>query len=189
MRIISGKYGRRRFEVPRTFKARPTTDMAKENLFNILANYVDWEESDALDLFAGTGSLGFEMLSRGARSVTAIERDEAHAAFIRQTAETLGDSGYKVIHYDVLKWLRRLAAKEPSEVPSYQVIVADPPYDLAQLPDLPQLIREAHILTEGGLYVQEHPKEVDFSNDPDFVEMRHYGAVHFSFFRSDNSDH
>lgn len=189
MRIISGKYGRRRFEVPRTFKARPTTDMAKENLFNILANYVDWEESDALDLFAGTGSLGFEMLSRGARSVTAIERDEAHTAFIRQTAETLGDSGYKVIHYDVLKWLRRLAAKEPSEVPSYQVIVADPPYDLAQLPDLPQLIREAHILAEGGLYVQEHPKEVDFSNDPDFVEMRHYGAVHFSFFRSDNSDH
>ena len=73
MRIISGKYGRLRFEVPRTFKARPTTDMAKENLFNILANYVDWEESDALDLFAGTGSLGFEMLSRGARSVTAIE--------------------------------------------------------------------------------------------------------------------
>ena len=121
--------------------------------------------------------------------MTAIERDEAHAAFIRQTAETLGDPGYKVIRYDVLKWLRRLAVKEPSEVPSYQVIVADPPYDLTQLPDLPQLIREAHILAEGGLYVQEHPKEVDFSNDPDFVEMRHYGAVHFSFFRSDNSDH
>jgi len=87
----------------------------------------------------------------------------------------------------VLKWLRRLAAKDPSEVPSYQIIVAAPPYDLTQLPDLPQLIREAHILAEGGLYVQAHPKEVDFSNDPDFVEMRHYGAVHFSFFKQNNS--
>lgn len=86
----------------------------------------------------------------------------------------------------MLKWLRRLAAKDPSEVPSYQVIVADPPYDLTQLPDLPQLIREAHILSPGGLYVQEHPGEVDFSEDPDFVEMRHYGAVHFSFFKTED---
>lgn len=185
MRIISGKYGHRRFEVPRSFKARPTTDMAKENLFNILANMVDWEEVDALDLFAGTGSLGLEMLSRGARSVTAIEKDEVHVAFIKKVAEKLGDPHYKIIHYDILKWLRRLATKDPDERPQYQVIVADPPYDLPQLPEMPSLIREAQILAPGGLLIQEHSKEVDFSDQPGFVEMRHYGAVHFSLFRKE----
>lgn len=187
MRIISGKYGHRQFEVPRTFKARPTTDMAKENLFNVLANLVDWPDVDALDLFAGTGSLGFEMLSRGARTVTAIERDRLHVSFIRRTAEKLGDPHYRVIQYDVLKWLTHLAEEGEggSDKPLYQVIVSDPPYDLPQLPELPYLVREAGILAPGGLYVQEHSKGVDFSGVPGFLEMRHYGAVHFSLFRKE----
>lgn len=183
MRIISGKYGHRQFEVPRTFKARPTTDMAKENLFNVLANLVDWSSVDALDLFAGTGSLGFEMLSRGASSVTAMERDRLHVSFIRKTAEKLGDPHYRVIQYDVLKWLTHLTEEEGTARPVYQVIVSDPPYDLPQLPELPYLVREAGVLAPGGLYVQEHSQEVDFSSVPGFLEMRHYGAVHFSLFR------
>lgn len=191
MRIISGKYGRRRFDVPHTFKARPTTDMAKENLFNVLANRVDWPETDALDLFAGTGSIGFEMLSRGARSVTALEMDPQHVAFIRDVADRLGDPAYRVIRQDVLKWLKRLGEEVASgaaggDRTKYRLIVADPPYDLPQLPQLPYLIREADILAPGGLYVQEHSKAVDFSSLPDYVETRQYGAVHFSIFHRDS---
>lgn len=185
MRIISGKYGRRRFDVPRTFRARPTTDMAKENLFNILANRVDWETTDALDLFAGTGSLGFEMLSRGARSVTAMEREEAHVAFIRQVAEVLADPRYRVLRLDVLKWLRHLVAAPSEERPQYRVIVADPPYDMPELPELPDLVLRAGLLAPDGLLVQEHSGQVRFDDRPGFVEERHYGAVHFSFFRPD----
>ena len=89
MRIISGKYGRRRFDVPSTFSARPTTDMAKENLFNVLSNLIDFERVDALDLFAGTGSISFELLSRGCQSVTSIEKNNQHASFMAKVAKEL----------------------------------------------------------------------------------------------------
>ncbi|MDO5036608.1 MAG: RsmD family RNA methyltransferase [Porphyromonas sp.] len=183
MRIISGKYGRRLFRVPHTFKARPTTDMAKENLFNILANQIDWEEIRALDLFAGTGSVGLEMLSRGARSVKAIEKDHAHAQFIKGVVAELRDPNYTLQRNDVLKYLKEMTDREIAEREQYDLVFADPPYQLRELPDLPQMIIQSGIIAPGGLLIVEHSKLNDFSHLPSFEEMRHYGSVHFSFFR------
>lgn len=177
MRIISGKYGKRRFQVPTTFRARPTTDLAKEALFNILNNRIEWSTCRCLDLFAGTGSIGFEMLSQGAQKVWAIEKDHKHAAFIKKVARELGDPAYAVTQMDVLKWLK---ASEHSE--QYDLIFADPPYDMAELKDLPGYILGSGLLAEDGLLVVEHPKTIDFSNEAGFTELRRYGAVHFSFF-------
>lgn len=177
MRIISGKYGKRRFQVPTTFKARPTTDLAKEALFNILNNRIDWSRCRCLDLFAGTGSIGFEMLSQGAQKVRAIEKDHRHAAFIKKVALELGDTAYTVTQMDVLKWL-----KGGEHTDRYDLIFADPPYALAELKDLPGYILESGLLADGGLLIVEHPKTIDFSNEAGFTELRRYGAVHFSFF-------
>ena len=133
MRIITGKYKGRRFEVPRTFKARPTTDFAKENIFNVLNGYVDIEGATALDLFAGTGSITLEMLSRGCSSVVSVEADRDHAAFIRQCLEKIGVKECSLIRGDVFRFLK-------SSRQQYDIIFADPPYALKELPQLPDLI-------------------------------------------------
>lgn len=159
--------------------------MAKESLFNILDNTLDWEETDALDLFAGTGSMGLEMLSRGARHVLAIEKDFAHYTFIKSVATKLDDPAYKVIKADVLKWIPQQKKKKPKEGGEYGFIFADPPYKLANLEKIYDLVSESGILRPAGLLVIEHPKEIDFSDRPFFTELRHYGAVHFSFFRNE----
>ncbi len=178
MRIIAGKYGKLRFQVPKNFKARPTTDLAKEALFNILDNQVDWSDCDCLDLFAGTGSIGLEMLSRGAKSVLAIEKDRQHWAFIKKVATTLQDPAYKVTQMDAMKWL-----KSNGHTDKYDLIFADPPYAMTtELTLLPGLILTSGLLSEKGLLVVEHPKTVDLSKATGFLELRHYGAVHFSFF-------
>ena len=182
MRIIGGKYRSRRFPVPTSFKSRPTTDMAKENLFNILANRLVWEETDALDLFAGTGSMGFEMLSRGAASVLAIEKDYVHYAFIREVAGKLADPAYRALKRDALKWVRDQGSIEEEKRQKFDFIFADPPYSLANLENIYDIVLESGILKPGGLLVIEHPAEVDFSGRPLFKELRQYGAVHFSFF-------
>lgn len=178
MRIIAGKYGKRRFQVPNTFKARPTTDLAKEALFNILDNYFDWTSSHCLDLFAGTGGVGLEMLSRGAESVWAIEKDRKHVAFIKKVADVLGDPAYKITQMDVLKWLK----SAPQVEPKYDLIFADPPYALPELKELPDLILNAGVLAPEGLLIVEHPGTIDFSKHTGYSELRQYGAVHFSFF-------
>ena len=105
MRIISGIYGRRRFDVPSSFSARPTTDFAKENIFNVVNNLVDLEGMDALDLFAGTGSISFELISRGCRNVTAIEKNNAHASFIAKVAKELKTDALALIRGDVFRYL------------------------------------------------------------------------------------
>ncbi|MDR0393932.1 MAG: 16S rRNA (guanine(966)-N(2))-methyltransferase RsmD [Tannerella sp.] len=176
MRIISGIYGRRRFKVPSSFKARPTTDFAKENLFNVLSNLTGWDEVDALDLFAGTGSISFEMLSRGCRSVTAVEQNRTHADFILKVSRELKTDALSVIRGDVFRFLN--AAEERS----YDFIFADPPYSLASLPDVPRIVLEKKILRENGLFVMEHSKDHDFSTLPFFSQRRVYGAVNFSIF-------
>ena len=157
MRVISGIYKRRRFDVPHTFKARPTTDFAKENLFNVLSNYLDFEEGvRALDLFAGTGSISIELVSRGCDQVISIERDRDHYAFI--------------------KYIR--GGRE-----QFDFIFADPPYELKGLETLPDLIFENNLLKEDGLFVLEHGKSNNFESHPHFVERRVYGSVNFSFFK------
>ena len=176
MRIVSGKYGRRRFQIPASFNARPTTDFAKENLFNVLGNIVEWDELDALDLFAGTGSISFEMLSRGCRSVTAVELNYKHAAFIEKVSKELQTGDLILIRGDALRYLSSTAHS------SFDLIFADPPYDLPELPKLPKLVLNGSLLREGGIFILEHPKNHNFSTFPYFSQQRVYGSVNFSFF-------
>lgn len=183
MRIVGGKYGRRRFETPSNFRGRPTTDLAKEGLFNILAHRVELEGIRVLDLFAGTGSVGFEFLSRGASAVQAVERNQHHVAFIRKVQQTLGDEKHQVIMKDVLRFIREHTHEgEGRYEGGYDIIFADPPYQMPELPLLPKLILQSQLLREGGLLIVEHPKDISFEADPRFDEVRSYGSVHFSFF-------
>lgn len=176
MRIIRGKYGRRRFDVPSSFSARPTTDLAKENLFNVLSNLIDFEDLDALDLFAGTGSISFELLSRGCKSVTSIEKNNAHATFISKVVKELKDDNIHIIKGDVFRFLKNAATE------SFDFIFADPPYALKELPEVPNIIFERKLLRQGGIFVMEHPASYDFSQLPFFDQHRVYGAVNFSIF-------
>ena len=198
MRVVAGKYRGRHFDVPRSFKARPTTDFAKENLFNVLRSYVDFEEEapSALDLFAGTGSITLELLSRGCSHVTAVEMDAQHTSFIRTFLKALGcEQDVTLLRADVLRFLRKSPA-------TYDFIFADPPYALPQLEQLPDLIFQESkdqsienkderasfyvqrsTLNPGGLFVLEHGKTQDFSAHPHFVDHRAYGSVNFSFFQ------
>lgn len=176
MRIISGKYGHRRFSVPAGFRARPTTDFAKENLFNVLSNLIDFDDLDALDLFAGTGSISFELLSRECRRVTAVEKDHVHAAFIAKVGKELKTDNLLLIRGDAFRFL------QTAHPDSYDFIFADPPYSLKELAEIPRLILDRGILREGGIFVMEHPATYDFSSLPFFSRRRVYGSVNFSLF-------
>jgi len=168
---------------PKNITARPTTDFAKESLFNLLVNRMDFEGIDVLDLFAGTGSIGLECVSRGAREVTAVELAHVQQNFIISTCKSLGINNLRVIRGDVFRYLKSSAIR-------YDLIFADPPYALDELPTLPSLIfgdagddpRGYSILKPGGLFVLEHGDRYDFSGHPHFIELRTYGSVHFSFF-------
>lgn len=175
MRIISGKYGGRRFSPPPSFKARPTTDFAKENLFNVLNNEVEWEDIKALDLFGGTGSISFELVSRGCVHVTCVEKQFPHAAFIEKVQEQLKIDNMKVFKMDVFKYLSFCKDQ-------FDLIFADPPYDLKNFADVPRLVLEKDMIKDGGLFILEHSKDYDFSTYPQFRERREYGSVNFSIF-------
>lgn len=177
MRIITGKYGKRRFPLPTNFKGRPTTDMAKEGLFNILENRVDWEQTRVLDLFAGSGSIGFECLSRGAIEVLAVEKNPRHVSYIKSVEEALADDNHKVQTRDALKFIGDAQIDQP-----FDLIFADPPYALSKLPELPNMILGSSLLAPDGLLIVEHPRDICFGDDEHFVEVRNYGSVHFSFF-------
>lgn len=161
--------------MPRSFKARPTTDFAKENLFNVLGNLIDLDGAKALDLFAGTGSIGFEMLSRGCGEVTTVEKDGAHHAFIKKVKAELGDDRLTAIRADAVRFLETNAAQ-------YDLIFADPPFAFRDLARIPELVLSRGLLREEGVFVMEHPKEYDFSALPLFAQRRAYGAVNFSLF-------
>ena len=145
MRIITGKYKGRRFDVPRTFKARPTTDFAKENIFNVLNSYVDLDGAHALDLFSGTGSITLELLSRGCAEVVSVELDRAHHAFIRQCVERIGDPNAVLVRGDVFRFLKSCHRQ-------FDLIFADPPYALEQLTTLPTLVFDGNLLAPGGIF-------------------------------------
>ncbi|MDO5523808.1 MAG: 16S rRNA (guanine(966)-N(2))-methyltransferase RsmD [Bacteroidia bacterium] len=175
MRIISGKYKSRRIQVPANLKARPTTDFARESLFNVLNNTVDWEETTALDLFSGTGSVALELVSRGCPFVVCVEKNPNHYNFICKTQEMLGAKELFPIKADAFKYLQAVKQK-------FDLIFADPPYDLPELEKIPSLILEKDLLKEGGIFVMEHSQNHDFSHLPLFTKERKYGNVHFSFF-------
>ena len=193
MRIITGKYKVRHFDIPKTFKARPTTDFAKENIFNVLTQYIDFEDATALDLVSGTGSITLELLSRGCEHVISVELDRDHHRFIQQCVQKLtsqGDGSFVTsqisqknrppvipLRGDVFRYIKSCKQQ-------FDFIFADPPYALKELPTIPSLIFERGLLKEDGIFVFEHGKDYDFSDDPHFVEHRSYGSVNFSIFRT-----
>jgi len=176
MRIISGIYGGRRLSPPKNITARPTTDFAKESLFNLLNNRIDFEGIDMLDLFAGTGGIGIECVSRGAREVTAVEIAHVQQNWIIACCKQLGIRNLSVIRGDVFKFLSACRTK-------YDLIFADPPYALDRIEELPDLILGQDILKEDGWLVIEHGKDTNFTAHMRHVETRTYGSVHFSFFQ------
>ena len=176
MRIITGIYKGRHFDIPRSFKARPTTDFAKENIFNVLNGYTSLDDAEALDLFAGTGSISLELLSRGCREVVSVEADRDHAAFIRQCMSKLETDGNILIRGDVFRFIKSCSRQ-------FDLIFADPPYALEQLATIPDLIFTHNLLKPDGIFVFEHGKNNSFEQHPHFVEHRAYGSVNFSIFR------
>lgn len=176
MRIIRGKFGRRRFNVPTNITARPTTDFARENIFNIIENLIDIESIDALDLFAGTGAITFELLSREASTVTSVEKATTQYRFISQTAETLKVDNLRLIKGDVFRFL---ATCRPQ---SFDLVFADPPYDMPRFEEIPALVLEKNIVRPGGVFIIEHSRTRDFSQLPHFHRHVNYGSVNFSIF-------
>jgi 16S rRNA (guanine966-N2)-methyltransferase len=176
LRIIGGKYKGRRIVPPGNFKARPTTDFAREGLFNILNNRIDFGSVTVLDLFSGTGSMSYEFASRGASAVHLVEKDKLHISGIRRIIRDIGFENIKPIHIDVKAFLKTCSVK-------YDIVFADPPYDLPWLIGLPELVTKADIIKENGFFVLEHPKGMSFSGNPLFFEHRNYGGVNFSFFK------
>lgn len=176
MRIIRGKYGRRRFSVPTNITARPTTDFARENIFNVIENLIDIEGIRALDLFAGTGAVTFELLSRGAASVTSVEKAATQYNFINKVANELSEKNLRLVRGDVLKFI-------PSATAPYDFIFADPPYDHPRFAEIPSMILESKLVGPGTLFIIEHSKNHDFSSLPHFVQHRAYGSVNFSIFK------
>ena len=199
MRIITGKYKGRHFDIPRSFKARPTTDFAKENIFNVLVQHVDFEDATALDLFSGTGSITLELLSRGCSQVFSVELDRDHHRFIKECVAKL-EGHAQCIKGDVFRFIKSCRLQ-------FDFIFADPPYALKELGTLPDLIfgtpasadsstkdrsvalhsslltLNSSLLKPSGIFVLEHGKDYDFSGHPHFVEHRQYGSVNFTLFR------
>lgn len=178
MRIVGGVRRRRQIVPPRNFRARPTTDFAKENLFNVLQNLYDLEQVEVLDLFSGTGSISYEFASRGAERVVSVEMNPVHQRFIAATAQELGFGQIQSIKTNVLVYLKSMAGTE-----SFDLVFADPPYDMPGVERLPELVFEGGFVREGGIFVLEHSAQKDFSDYPNFWERRSYGSVQFSFFR------
>lgn len=182
MRIIRGKFGRRRFDVPSNITARPTTDFARENIFNVLENLIDFEGARCLDLFGGTGAISFEFLSRGAEHVTTVEKASTQYNFIKKVAGILGvEKELTLIKGDVFRFLA--ACSTP-----FDLVFADPPYDMEGFEETPHKILNSKAVKPGTLVVVEHNSSHDFSSIDSFLERRSYGSVNFSIFRVKGSD-
>lgn len=177
MRIISGKFKGRRFSPPAdNWPTRPTTDYAKEGLFNILNNILDYEAAKVLDLFGGTGSHSYEFISRGCEDVTYVDKFPAAVQFVRKTAQQLGiDKQLKIFQMDVFRYIN-------SAVVPFDYIFAGPPYGLPTIDTIPDLIFEKQLLNPGGLFVLEHNPHHDFMSHPFLADVRNYGKTIFSFF-------
>ena len=175
MRIVGGQYKGRQFNPGKKFSSRPTTDMAKESLFNVLQNYIDFEAIKALDLFSGTGSISFELVSRGCLDVTSVELNYSHYQFIKETAQQLKTNAIHPVKANVFQFLK-------NNQQSFDFIFADPPYDHPQFEEVPVKVLEGEALAPNGCFVLEHSKFYNFESFPEWKETRNYGSVHFSFF-------
>lgn len=176
MRIIGGRLGGRRIKPPANMPhTRPTTDMAKEGLFNILQNAYGIDGADTLDLFGGTGCISFELASRGASSLTVVEKDPRMCAFIESTAAQLGIDNLRLVRQDVFRFLEVCTS-------DFDIVFAGPPYALSDIERLPALVLGRGLLREEGCFVLEHTPRNDFSDHPRLHRTRSYGTTVFSFF-------
>jgi 16S rRNA (guanine966-N2)-methyltransferase len=176
MRIIAGEHGGRRFNPPTKMPyTRPTTDVAKEGLFNILQNNLDFDELKSLDLFGGTGSISYELASRGVQDITIVEKDNSMYDFIKKTSATLRIENFKVLKSDVFRFIEHCTDK-------FDFIFAGPPYALTNIDDLPKLIFEKQLLNKGGWFVLEHTPRNDYKTFPFYKTERNYGTTVFSIF-------
>ena len=175
MRIIGGRLKGKTILPPNGYKARPTTDFAKEGLFNILDNEYEFDGLKVLDLFGGTGAISYEFASRGAGHVWCVEMLPLHANFIKSQAAKFGLTNLTVVHHNVFDFLEICHEK-------FDIIFADPPYAIEGLDGIPDKVFSKDILHDGCYFILEHGDNYDFSNHPKFKKMRKYGNVHFSFF-------
>jgi len=179
MRIIGGEHGGRKFNPPSNMPyTRPTTDIAKEGLFNVLQHKLDFETLKTLDLFGGTGSISYELASRGVPDLTIVEKDAAMFDFIKKTSAALRLENFKVIKMDVFKYIQQCTER-------FDFIFAGPPYALTNIDDLPKLIFEKQLLKKDGRFVLEHTPRNDYKATPYFVAERNYGTTVFSTFVED----
>ena len=176
MRVVGGKYKGRKIHPPRSIHARPTTDFAKEGLFNILQHTVPLEGIRVLDLFSGTGNIALEFVSRGAEEVISVEQDRELFTHLQTTARTLQAENWHHVKADAFTFLRGHRGV-------YDIVFADPPFALEGTEQLPTLVRDGDLLAPDGLLIIEHPKDLNMSADPWFLRHRPYGNVHFSFFK------
>ena len=174
MRIINGTHRGKIITVPRGLPVRPTTDFAKEGLFNILNNKIDYESVTFLDLFSGTGHISLEFASRGCKNITAVDMNAKCVGFLRGISSELGFS-VNTMKSDVFSFLKHAHGK-------YDVIFADPPYDLPNIPEIHQLVFENKLLNQGGLLIIEHGAKTNLETLEGFTQHRKYGKVNFSFF-------
>ncbi|MEL6274334.1 MAG: RsmD family RNA methyltransferase [Bacteroidota bacterium] len=179
MRIIGGRFRGRRFHPPADkWPTRPTTDYAKEGLFNILQNRLDFSSLRVLDLFGGTGSHDYEFISRGCQDVTYVDKHGPAVAFVKKTVATLGiEENITILKMDVFRFLQRPPAQP------YNYIFAGPPYPLPNIPDIPDIVFGGGFLAPDGLFVLEHNPHHDFAKDARCTEVRNYGKTIFSFFQ------
>lgn len=175
MRIIRGSHRGRQIFPPSSLPVRPTTDYAKEGLFNILEHTFDFSEMEVLDLFAGTGSISYEFASRGCKKVTSVEINRKCYDFINETSRQLNFNNIRSIHMDTFRFLTK-------NLTPYSLVFADPPYQLEALGLLPGLILNSNLLYPGGWFILEHPGMYDFSAHQYFLQHRKYGEVNFSIF-------
>ena len=176
MRIIAGSLKGRSIDVPRNFKGRPTTDFAREGLFNVLNNMIDWEDLSVLDLFAGTGAFSLECFSRGAQAILAVDIQPLHVKFINDNFRNFEANEAHALKQDVFKFL-----KDPEE--TFDLIFADPPFDLPRLEMLPELILDSTAAHDETIVVIEHGKRTDLSGNRGFIQIKSYSNVRFSFFK------
>jgi 16S rRNA (guanine(966)-N(2))-methyltransferase RsmD len=180
MRIVSGKWKGKRITAPKNLPTRPTTDFAKEGLFNILNNRFFFDDLRVLDLFAGTGNISYEFASRGAGEITCVDQHKGCVRFIDQMADELGIN-VTTVQTDVWLFVQR-------SLTSYDIVFADPPYDWDKHEELATALLENNFLNEGGEAIIEHSADTDLSHLPGFFEHRKYGHVHFSFFSIPTKD-
>lgn len=181
MRIISGKHRGKIIKAPVKLPVRPTTDIAKESLFNILMNWYNLSDVTVLDLFAGTGNLSYEFASRGAERVVSVDIHQGCVKFIEKTAQELGYSEIEVLKGDALRYAQRTLNR-------FDIIVADPPYDWEGHNELIEAVLSKGLLNKDGVFILEHGQEHDFSEHPDILDTRRYGSVHFAIFGEESTD-